>query len=239
MRAEPNAYSRRWFEFFHVGIGDARTVQETGFVCRCAPLPDFRKLADVCCGMGRHARALSGQGYSVIGVDRDTHAIAKARELAGGPSYVRADIREYRPEPGTLDVAIVMSQSFGYFDPATNRNVLGRLAVGLREGGRVILDLWNHEFFAAHQGERELKTASEVVQETKRLNGDRLCVQLDYPDGAHEEFEWQLFSPAQMIALAQSVGLALLLSCTDFDITITPSRAKPRIQFVLERSGKG
>jgi SAM-dependent methyltransferase len=238
MRAECNAYSPRWFEFFHIGIDEARTIQEATFVCRCAPLPDFRKLADVCCGMGRHARALSSRGYSVTGIDRDAHAIAKARELAGGPSYVQADIREYRPEPGMLDVAIVMSQSFGYFDPATNRNVLGRLAVGLREGGRVILDLWNHEFFAAHQGERELKTASGVVLETKRLNGDRLRVQLDYPDGAHEEFEWQLFSPAQMIALAQSVGLALLLSCTDFDITITPSHAKPRIQFVLERSVK-
>jgi SAM-dependent methyltransferase len=238
MRAEPNAYSRRWFEFFHIGIGDARTSQEATFVCRCAPLPDFSKLADVCCAMGRHARALSNRGYSVIGVDRDAHAIAEARELASGPSYTHADIREYRPEPGTLDVAIVMSQSFGYFDPATNRNVLGRLAVGLREGGRVILDLWNHEFFAAHQGERELKTARGVVQESKRLNGDRLCVQLDYPDGAHEEFEWQLFSPTQMTSLAESVGLRLMLSCTDFDATIRPSPAKPRIQFVLERPEK-
>jgi SAM-dependent methyltransferase len=239
MRAEPNAYSRRWFEFFHVGIGDARTIQETGFVCRCAPLPDFLKLADVCCGMGRHARALSSRGYSVTGIDRDAHAIAKARELAGGPSYVHADIRDYRPEPGTFDVAIVMSQSFGYFDPITNRDVLGRLAAGLREGGRVILDLWNQEFFAAHQGERELKTARGVVQESKRLDGDRLYVHLDYPDGAHEEFEWQLFTPAQMIALAQSIGLGLMLSCTDFDTTITPSPARTRIQFVLERSGKG
>jgi SAM-dependent methyltransferase len=235
MRAEPNAYSRRWFEFFHVGIGDARTIQEIGFVCRCAPLPDFRKLADVCCGMGRHARALSGGGYSVIGIDRDADAIAKAREMAGGPSYVHADIREYRPAPVRLDVAIVMSQSFGYFDPTTNRNVLGRLAVGLREGGRVILDLWNREFFVAHQGERELKTASGVVQESKRLNGDRLCVQLDYPDGAHEEFEWQLFAPGQMKQLAESVGLALLISCSDFDMTTLPSPTNPRIQFLLER----
>jgi len=239
MRAELNAYSRRWFEFFHIGIGEARTIQEATVVCRCAPLPDFRKLADVCCGMGRHARALSGRGYSVIGVDRDADAIAEARELGNGPSYVHADIRDYQPEPGTFDVAIVMSQSFGYFDPTTNRDVLGRLAAGLREGGRVILDLWNQEFFAAHQGERELQTTRGVVRERKRLDGDRLCVQLDYPDSAHEEFEWQLFSPAQMIVLAQSVDLALLLSCTDFDITITPSRAKPRIQFVLERSGKG
>lgn len=239
MRAEPNSYSQRWFEFFHIGIGEARTIQEATFVCRCAPLPDFQKVADVCCGMGRHARALSSRGYSVTGIDRDADAITKARELAGGPSYVHADIRDYRPAPGAFDVVIIMSQSFGYFDPTTNREVLGQLAAGLRAGGRVILDLWNHEFFAAHQGERELEMASGVVRESKRLNGDRLHVQLDYPDGAHEEFEWQLFTPAKMISLAQSVGLDLLLSCTDFDATITPSPAKPRIQFVLEGSGKG
>jgi SAM-dependent methyltransferase len=239
MVAQPNTYSRQWFEFFHIGIGEARTIQEATFVCRCAPLPEFRKLADVCCGMGRHARALSSRGYSVTGIDRDSDAITKARELAAGPSYVHADIRDYRPAPGAFDVAIVMSQSFGYFDPTTNRDVLGRLAAGLREGGRVILDLWNHEFFAAHQGERELETESGVVRESKCLNGDRLRVQLDYPDGAHEEFDWQLFTPAKMISLAQSVGLALLLSCTDFDAAITPSPAKPRIQFVLERPGKG
>jgi SAM-dependent methyltransferase len=237
MQAESNVYSRRWFEFFHDGIDETRTIHEATFVCRCAPLADFRKLADVCCGMGRHARALSSRGYSVTGIDRDSDAITNARELAGGPSYVHADIRHYRSAPGTFDVAIVMSQSFGYFDPTTNRDVLGRLATGLREGGRVILDLWNQDFFATHQGERELETASGVVRESKHLNGDRLRVQLDYPDGAHEEFEWQLFTPAKMISLAQSVGLALLLSCTDFDTMITPSPAKPRIHFVLERSG--
>jgi SAM-dependent methyltransferase len=235
MRAEPNVYSRRWFEFFHIGIGEARTIQEATFVCRCAPLPDFRKLVDVCCGMGRHARALSSRGYSVIGIDRDADIISKARELAGGPNYVIADIREYRPEPDPFDVAIVMSQSFGYFDAETNRDVLGRLAAGLREGGRVILDLWNQDFFATHQRERELKMPGGVVRESKRIAGDRLFVHLDYPDGDREQFEWQLFSPAQMISLAQSVGLALLLSCTDFDVTSPTSPAKPRIQFLLER----
>ena len=172
----------------------------------------------------------------MTGIDRDAHAIAKARELSGGPRYVHADIRDHRPAPGTFDVAIVMSQSFGYFDPTTNRDVLGLLAVSVRAGGRVILDLWNQEFFAAHQGERELQTTRGVVRERKRLDGDRLCVQLSYPDGVQEEFEWQLFTPAQMISLAQAVGLGLMFSCTDFDTTSTPSPAKPRIQFLLERS---
>lgn len=237
MGAEPNSYSRQWFEFFHTGIGEARTMQETAFICRCAPLPNFRKVLDVCCGMGRHARALSSRGYSVIGIDRDGHAIAKARALGGGLGYVNMDIRNYRPAPDAFDAAIVMSQSFGYFDSTTNRDVLGRLAAGVREAGRVILDLWSQEFLAAHQGERELKTRGRVIRETKHVEGDRLFVHLDYPDGGQDQFEWQLFSRKQMDSIAGSVGLRLLLACTDFDEMTAPSPTNPRVQFVFERRG--
>jgi SAM-dependent methyltransferase len=137
--AEPNSYSGRWFEFFHVGVDEGRTNQETMFVSSCAPLPDFRRVLDVCCGLSRHARALSKLGYSVVGVDRDADIISQARELGGGPEYVVADIRDYAPEHGAFDVAITMSQSFGYFDAPTNRDVLARLANGVRKGGRVIV----------------------------------------------------------------------------------------------------
>src|ERR1700682_2615811 len=106
IRSEPNSYSERWFKFFHVGIPETRTTQEIDFVCTCAPLPGFRKILDVCCGMGRHARALSRRGYAVTGVDRDAAAIAKARELAGGPNYIQADIRDYRPDLCVFDAAI-------------------------------------------------------------------------------------------------------------------------------------
>jgi SAM-dependent methyltransferase len=237
MRAEPNPYSPRWFEFFHVSIDEARTMQETAFICRCAPLPHFRKVLDVCCGMGRHTRALSKRGYSVIGIDRDSHAIARARALAGGPSYINIDIRDYRPEPGAFGAAIVMSQSFGYFDSTTNREVLGRLATGVRKGGRVILDLWNPDFFAAHQGERELEGNGGVVRENKRVEGDRLFVQLDYPNGGQDRFEWQLFWPKQMDSIAESVGLRPLLACTDFDETTPLSPTNPRVQFLFKRRG--
>jgi SAM-dependent methyltransferase len=235
MREEPNAYSRQWFECFHQNIGEARTVRETAFICHCAPQPQFTMLADLCCGMGRHARALSSRGYSVTGVDRDADVIATARELAGGPRYVHADVRDYQAESGSFDIAILMSQSFGHFDATTNRDVLRRLAASVREGGRVLLDLWNPGFFATHQGEREFELPGGVVRENKHLEGDRLFVRLDYPDGSQEQFEWQLFSPEQMNVLAQSVGLGLLFSCTDFDGASPPSPDKPRIQFLLGR----
>jgi len=234
MDAESNLYLRQWFEFFHAGIDEARTIRETEFICACAPLPEFQKILDVCCGMGRHARALSNRGYSVTGIDRDADAIAKARELGDGPNYVVADIRDYRPAPEKFDATIVMGQSFGHFDSGTNRDILRRLADAIRKRGRVILDLWNPEFFAAHQGERDLSTARGVVRESKRITGDRLVVRLDYPDGTQEQFEWQLFTPQQMEQLATAVGLGLLVSCTDFDMRRLPSPDNPRIQFVLE-----
>jgi len=185
--------------------------------------------------MGRHAQALSKHGYSVIGIDRDADVIAKARALAGGPTYINADVRDYRPDARACDVAMIMSQSFGYFGATTNREMLGRLAAGVREGGRVILDLWSAEFFLAHQGRYEFKTPGGVVRETKRVEEDRLLVYLDYPDGTEDNFEWQLFSPAQMISMAESVGLRQLLACTDFDETTSPCPTNPRVQFVFER----
>jgi SAM-dependent methyltransferase len=232
-----NSYSQDWFKFFHAGIAEARTIQEADFICHCAPLPGFRQVLDLCCGMGRHARALASRGYSVTGVERDAAAITKARELAGGPSYIHKDVRDYQPASSEYDLAIVMSQSFGYFDAATNLEILRGLGTGVREGGRVILDLWNPEFFVTHQGERDFELPDGFVREGKRVEDGRLFVHLDYPDGGHDDFEWQLFSPTEMNALADSVGLSLIASCTDFDIAVEPSPSKPRIQFLLERPG--
>jgi SAM-dependent methyltransferase len=205
---EKNSYSRQWFEFFHVRIDEARTIRETEFVCRVAPLPEFQKILDVCCATGRHARALSQRGYVVTGVDRNASAIARAHEFDAGPNYIVADVRDYQPTSGVFDAAIVMGQSFGYFDEATNRDILRRLTNSVQKRGRVLLDLWNPEFFTAHQGEHELKTPRGVVREDKRVDGDRLFVQLDYPDGTQEKSEWQLFTPAQMKRLAETLGLA-------------------------------
>ncbi len=237
MNFEPNAYSHRWFESFHVGIDDTRTILEVDFVSSFAPLPQFHKVADVCCGMGRHARALNKCGYAVTGVDRDFSILAKAGELGCGPRYIQADLRVYQPEVAAYDVAIVMGQSFGHFDAATNRTVLGRLATGVRGCGRLILDLWNPDFFASHQGERDFELPDGVVHETKRVQDGRLFVHLSYPTGEQEDFEWQFFTRADMEAVAAPLGLTLIACCTDFDCSAEPGVSKPRMQFVMERSG--
>jgi SAM-dependent methyltransferase len=233
---QSNSYSRNWFEFFHADIDAARTSREIDFICRCVPQPDFQKVLDVCCGMGRHSRELSERGYAVTGVDRDIGAIERARQLAGGASYITGDIRDYQSKPEWFDAVIIMGQSFGQFDEATNLDLLRRLAVGVRKHGRIILDLWNPDFFKVHQGERDLETLRGVVRENKHVEGNRLFTDLKYPDGSREEFDWQLFSPPEMERFAKTVELELTRSCSGFDAEKPPSPADPRIQFVLERS---
>jgi len=188
--------------------------------------------------MGRHARALAQRGYSVAGVERDGAAIAKARESGGGPEYIQADVREYKPADSEFDLAIVMSQSFGYFDAATNREMLARLARGVRIGGRIVLDVWNPEFFAARLGERMLEVPAGNVHERKAIRDGRLFVHLTYPDATEENFEWELFTPAEMESLAGSVGLSLEKTCPDFNPNTTPDASDVRLQFILERGSE-
>ncbi len=233
--ADPNSYSPAWFQFFHVGISASWTEQETAFIVRSCPLPAYRRILDLCCGMGRHARALAAQGYEVTGVERDTQAVAAARDQAGGPTYIQADVRDYQPGAAAFDAVAIMSQSFGYFDPATNVGLLGRLAAALRPGGRLLLDLWNPAFFLPRQGQRTFELPAGRVWETTRMEGSRLFSRLDYPDGGHDAFEFQTFSAEEMAHFAEPLALGVDTACTNFDAGTPPSPDNPRIQFVLAR----
>ena len=178
--------------------------------------------------MGRHARALAAQGYKVTGVERDPQAIATARDQAGGPIYVQADVRDYQPGVATFDAAVIMSQSFGYFDPSTNAKLLGRLAVALRSGGRLLLDLWNPAFFLPRQGQRTFELPAGSVRETTRSDQGRLFSRLDYPDGGHDAFEFQTFSEEEMTRFAEPLGLMPVTACTNFNASHPPSTDNPQ-----------
>ena len=235
VEAASNTYSPAWFSAFHVPIRESRIAIEVDFISSVAPVAGYPRIADVCCGMGRHARALAERGYSVTGIDRDSSALAQARRLGGTPRYVQSDLRDYSPRAGEYNAFVIMGQSFGHFDASTNQAVLSRLSSGLPEHGRVILDLWTPDFFHAHQGEHEFHVPDGTVHEIKRVQGDRLFVHLTYPSEQQEDFEWQLYTPQTIEIAARKARLRLALSCTDFDSSVAPSASKPRIQFVLER----
>lgn len=180
---------------------------------------------------------LAAAHYTVIGVDRDMAAIAEASRYAlPNEHYILHDMRHLHDLDLHADAVICLWQSFGYFDAPTNIAVLQSIADMLPAQGRFILDIYHHDFFAAHQGTRTFERHGTTITETTKVCNKQLSVTLT--EGDHQlidTFTWQLFTPEEWIALAQTINLRCIVQCTNYDEQQAPSAALPRVQYVFEK----
>lgn len=236
LRCIPGAmtYSRTWFELFLRNVDPAQTEREVAFLARNLPLPAYREIADICCGLGRHSRALDALGYRVVGVDLNRATLAEARRAAADSRLVQADMG--RLPLRQQDAILCMWSSFGYLDDEGNRAVLAELAGSLRPGGRLVLDLYDRDFFADRDGQRHLVRDGVAIEERRSTTEDRLRVELAYDGIVGDVFEWQVFTQQELASRARTTGLGLRMACTDFDETRSPAGQAPRMQLIFERS---
>jgi len=232
-----NDYSPTWYELFLQPIALEQTERETAFVARWLPLPAYSVVLDLCCGPGRHARVLARRGYRVTGVDANPAALAAAKHASDATiTYLEHDMRRMAELSGTFDAIICLWQSFGYFDAATNADILRQIDQKLRPGGRLVLDIYHRGFFERNQGTRHFERDGRKISETKLMDGDRLTVTLDYgSDLPPDIYAWQLFTPDAIAALARESGFVLLLACASFDQATPASAEQARMQLVFER----
>lgn len=236
-----NIYSPTWFRTFLEGYSPSQTRVEIDFLARNLPLPTFRDVLDICCGTGRHSVPLAQRGYKVTGLDFSPRALSIAADRADGAvTLVEGDMRDLSCVPGDFDAALIMWQSFGYFDADTNIDILGQVRDKLRQGGRFVLDIYNLDFFAQHQGERVVQAGGHTITENRQVyrdaGGVRLRVTLDYGQGIPADtFDWQLFAPGDIQSIAEQIGFRALVLCTGFDEAQEVTDESPRMQLVLDR----
>jgi SAM-dependent methyltransferase len=84
----------------------------------------------------------------MVGIDRAAHfiGVAERNALARGVEvdYRVGDLRELRLT-GEFDAAFNWFTGFGYFDDATDRDILRRYHAALKPGGRLLLELQNRD----------------------------------------------------------------------------------------------
>jgi SAM-dependent methyltransferase len=95
------------------------------------------RVLDLACGSGDHARRLARRGMEVVGVDIAPSLIAHCRQRAAkegliGVRFEQGDMHELAYE-GAFDAVLLLSGSFGFFDDATNQDVLQRMVRALRD----------------------------------------------------------------------------------------------------------
>jgi SAM-dependent methyltransferase len=232
-----NRYSPRWSQVFLLTHDAAQSQREVDFLRRQLPLPRFRRVLDVCCGVGRHAAPLAEAGYNVTGIDRDESVLAEARRRCPRGRFIQLDMRQLDRLTDRFDAVICMWQSFGYFDTATNESVLAQMSDCLTDGDRLVLDIYHRDCFEKRQGSRTFECNGATITETKHMTGDRLHVALDYDDaGERDEFEWQLFTPESLTDLAAKHGLRRIVACTGANESLPPNADVSRMQLVFERA---
>jgi SAM-dependent methyltransferase len=103
-------------------------------------------VVDLGCGPGLYAKELTGQGFSVTGVDKSENSIRYARELNAGRQAVFVNASYLEPfGVNCFDAAIMISKDYGVLPPVRRRRFLSNVHDALKPGGYFALDV--HSLF--------------------------------------------------------------------------------------------
>ena len=206
------------------------TSREVAALQRLLDLRPGQLVADICCGMGRHALPLAEAGLEVIGIDASEMMLAGARQATGdnaAPAFVRADAAHLPLRSGSLDVALNLFNSFGYFeDDDANQRVLNETVRCLRRGGKFLLETRNREhqiLYAPYYLEVTLADGAPAIM---RCHYDRqrhtLCSTWRRPDEPDETIyraAIRLYGPDELHDMFREAGLAIDAIWGDYDAT--------------------
>jgi SAM-dependent methyltransferase len=182
--------------------------------------PDARRILDVACGTGEHARLLVQEhGFEVDGLDLDPELVRIARSKLPQGSVYHADMISFALGR-TYDVLVCLFSSIGYVLTMDN---LGRTLACFRkhvaDGGLVIVEPW----FAPgvlESGRVYMKTAetpdvvvcrmshTEVEDRISRLRFEYLIGRRSGIERASEVHELGLFTTDEMAACFAEAGLS-------------------------------
>jgi SAM-dependent methyltransferase len=175
-------------------------------------------------------RALGELGYEAAGVEVDDAVAAAARRE--GLDVRTLDMRDLRSLEGEFDAVVSMWASFGFFDDATNADVLRAMAAKLRAGGVLVLDVYDPSFFGpSWSGDRVVRGVN--VHEEKEVRGNRLHGRISYDGEPRDQQEWRLYSADEIAALVPE--LELVTACAGWDEARAAAGSEPRMQLVLRR----
>lgn len=194
----------------------SRARAEVDRVEKLLQIEEQARILDLCCGSGRHSLELSQRGFDVVGVDRTTAYIEKARleaEKRGlDAAFVVGDMREYCA-PNSFDIVMNLFGSFGYFeDPGDDRKVLENMYASLRAGGRFLIETQGKEILARDFQEKDWGEEGDLlVLSEKKVSQNWGCIETRWiVIRGTERFEHQVsvrsYSAVELSSLLASCG---------------------------------
>jgi SAM-dependent methyltransferase len=195
------------------------------------------RVLDICCGPGRHARALDAAGLAVTGLDLSAALLRKARQVSGAP-LVRADVRALPIRPRSMDAGLNLFTSFGYFDTdEEHAATLAGMVGTIRRGGWFVLDFLNAELVAdrvaAGAGSFEAGEGGTRLRRYRTPDGRHVVKEIVLADGRRFQERVRLFAAAELAAMMAGAGATVRFRFGDYDGG-PPRDGAPRVLLVAE-----
>ncbi|WP_429843260.1 class I SAM-dependent methyltransferase [Brevibacillus sp. FIR094] len=203
------------------------------------PVKDTGRVLDLCCGSGRHSRALARRGYEVVGVDLSAVLLQLAEEQNTYPqlSFARCDMRDI-PFHEEFDIVVNLFTSFGYFSTdEENANVIRNMAQALKTKGEVVIDFLNAAYVMDNLVPHSTKEVSGMLINEKRWIQDgfvkkRILISDESSNEPREYMEQvRLFSAEQMIAMLTEAGFEKIQVFGNYQFEEYVAHESPRMIF--------
>ncbi|EJL25831.1 bifunctional 2-polyprenyl-6-hydroxyphenol methylase/3-demethylubiquinol 3-O-methyltransferase UbiG [Brevibacillus sp. BC25] len=203
------------------------------------PVKDTGRVLDLCCGSGRHSRALARRGYEVVGVDLSPVLLQLAEEQNTYPqlSFARCDMRDI-PFHEEFDIVVNLFTSFGYFSTdEENANVIRNMAQALKTKGEVVIDFLNAAYVMDNLVPHSTKEVSGMLIKEERWIQDgfvkkRILISDESSNEPREYMEQvRLFSAQQMIAMLTEAGFEKIQVFGNYRFDEYVAHESPRMIF--------
>ncbi|WP_103108679.1 class I SAM-dependent methyltransferase [Brevibacillus reuszeri] len=203
------------------------------------PIKSTGRVLDLCCGSGRHSRALARRGYDVVGVDLSPVLLQLAEEQNTFPqlSFARCDMRNI-PYKGEFDIVVNLFTSFGYFSSdEENATVIRNMSQALKTQGEVIIDYLNPAYVTANLVAESTKEVGEMLIKEKRwIENGFVKKRIEIHEGANSEpreyhEQVRLFEVEQMISMLEQSGFGQIQVFGNYQFEEYVANESPRMIF--------
>lgn len=201
-------------------VSETRLDREAAFIERSLSLTSGARVLEIACGAGSHMLSLARKGYDLVGVDKALSLLERGLQTAQRESlnakFVLGDMRELTFE-AVFDGAYCVGSSFGYFDEATDVDVMRRVARSLRPGAHVLFEQVNRDWVVNDVPRRSWWEVEELtIMDDLSLDPrtSRLHVERSILDGDAQTWEqhitMRLYAAHEWRALMEAAGLELV-----------------------------